>query len=103
MLNPTDIQLEDLPEEFREVAETIGMKAALDLVSRFQGCQLYVPKLQTIGRQGQYRRMYDDFEACGSFKRVAVKYGLSESHTRQIIKEEKQRRFPPQALQGSLF
>lgn len=103
MIDNKNIQLEDLPEEYREVAEIIGFKAALDLVFGFQGCQLYVPKLKTITRQRQYRQMYNDFEACGSYKRVAIKYDLSESHTRQIIKEEKLRRFPPKAVQANLF
>ena len=78
MINPDNIQLEDLPEEYREVAEVIGLKAALDLVKRFQGCQLYVPKLKTITRQRLYRQMYNDYRTCGSFKRLAVRYNMSE-------------------------
>lgn len=103
MTNREDIQLEDLPEEFRDVAESIGLKAALKLVTSFQGCQLYVPKLETITRQRKYRQMYEDFDRYGSFKRVAVKHGLSESRTRQIIKDEKRRRFPRRHIQASLF
>ena len=99
----TDIQRDDLPEEFRQVADKIGLEAALDLVSSFQGCQLYVPKFKSISRQRRYRRMYDDFVKCRSFKQIAVKYELSESHTRQIIKDEKKRRFPSRHTQSSLF
>ena len=103
MIGAEDIKLEDLPEEFRDVAERIGMQAALELVSWFQGCQLYVPKMETITRQIKYRKMYDYFIKTGCYKRVANAYGLSESHTRQIIKEEKSRRYPSKAIQKDLF
>lgn len=103
MIEYGDIQLEDLPEEFREVADTIGLKAALDLVERFQGCQVHIPRLKTITRERRNRMMYDDFETCRNYKRIAIKYDLSESHCRQILKEEKLRRFPPRAIQASLF
>lgn len=103
MITPEDIQLDDLPDEYREVARIIGIKAALDLVQSFAGCQLYVPKLSTIARQHIYRQMYDDFNKHGNFKQVAVKYNLSESHTRQVIKAEQRRRFPVRERQGELF
>ena len=103
MINPEEIRLEDLPEEFREVAERIGLKAALDLVDGFAGCQVYVPKLETLARQLIYRRMYNDFRSCGHYKRVAVKYGLSESRTRQIIKDERRRRCPVRETQMEMF
>ena len=103
MIDPSDIQMEDLPEEFRAVAEMIGLPAALALVEGFAGCQLYVPKLETLTRQQTYRRMYDDFQACGNYKRVAVKHGLSESRTRQIVNAARRRRVTIREEQGTLF
>jgi Mor family transcriptional regulator len=103
MINPDDIQLEDLPEEYRDVARLIGMPAAMALVEGFAGCQLYVPKLETLARKLTYRHMYDDFQSCGNYKRVAVKHGLSESRTRQIINDERRRRFAVKETQGELF
>ncbi len=102
-MNTNDIQIEDLPEEFREVAERIGLKAALDLVHGFQGCQLYVPKLETLARKHTYRRIYDDYREIGNYKRVAVKHRLSESRTRQIVKDERRRRSTVREVQGTLF
>lgn len=103
MINPDDIQLEDLPDEYREVADRIGLKAALELVYGFAGCQLYVPKLETLARKFVYRQMYDDFMVCGNYKRVAVKHGLSESRTRQIIRDEQRIRSKVRETQGELF
>ncbi len=103
MIDLADIQIEDFPEEFRDVAERIGLRAALDLIQGFQGCQLHVPKLETITRPRKYRQMYDDYKKYGSYKRVAIKHGLSESHTRQVIKEEKRRRFPSRPVQATIF
>lgn len=103
MIDVNDIQLDDLPDEFRAVALLIGMPAALELVNGFAGCQLYVPKLETLTRQQKNRRMYDEFMESGNYKRVAVKYGLSESRTRQIVNEERRRRLPVREEQGELF
>jgi Mor family transcriptional regulator len=103
MIDVNDIQMDDLPEEFRAVARLIGMPAALALVNGFAGCQLYVPKLETLTRQLKQRRMYDDFVENGNYKRVAVKYGLSESRTRQIVNEERRRRLPARDTQNELF
>nr|WP_319491825.1 Mor transcription activator family protein [uncultured Desulfobacter sp.] len=103
MIDINDIQMDDLPEEFRAVARLIGMPAALALVNGFAGCQLYVPKLETLTRQQKHRRMYDDFQENGNYKRVAVKYGLSESRTRQIVNGERRRRLPIRETQNELF
>ena len=103
MIEKNDIQLDDLPEEFREVAKLIGLQAAISLVCGFAGCQLYVPKLESLTRQRTYRQMYDDFRTDGSYKRVAVKFGLSESRTRQIIRDERRRNAKWTEIQGELF
>lgn len=92
MIDTNAITIEDFPEEFRAIATIIGLQACIKLIRSFQGCQLYVPKLETIIRHHKYRQIHNDFNQLGNFKRVAVKYGLSESRIRQIIKDEQQKR-----------
>ncbi len=65
MIDANDIQMDDLPEEFRTVARLIGMPAALALVNGFAGCQLYVPKLEP-DPAAKNRRMYDDSKRPGT-------------------------------------
>lgn len=103
MSNEAYITLDDMPGEFRAVAELIGIKQAIALVTGFGGCQLYIPKMDTLARKKKNRMMYDYFIDCCNYKRVAVKYGLSESRTRQIIKHERMSRLSIQERQGKLF
>lgn len=103
MSNPYNVKIGDLPEEFRGIAEIIGLENALAVVKIYGGSQQYIPKLETITRQGKYRQIFDDYQKYGNFGRVARKHGLSESHTRQIVKDEKRRRFPVRHVEVSLF
>jgi Mor family transcriptional regulator len=79
------IGLNDLPSEYRDVARLIGLDNALKLVREFSGVQLYVPRYDTVIRGPRDRAIKAEFDG-SNYKRLAVKYGLSESHTRQVIK-----------------
>jgi Mor family transcriptional regulator len=81
-----DVQLEDLPEEFREIAEVIGLDRALGLADYINGAQVYIPKKDTIVRRAKYRRILADFEECRDYGQVAMRFNLSESHVRRLIK-----------------
>lgn len=91
MTDAIDIKIDDFSGDFREVANIIGIDACKLLINSFSGCQLYIPKLETVTKAKKYRQMYDDFDQFGDYKRVAVKHGLSESRTRQIIIEERRK------------
>ena len=43
------VTMEDVPEEFREVAEALGMKAFLKLITLCGGQDLYIPKRESLG------------------------------------------------------
>jgi Mor family transcriptional regulator len=94
-----DVQLEDLPEEFREIAEVIGLDRALGLADYINGAQVYIPKKDTIVRRARYRRMLADYEECRDYGQVAKKYNLSESHARMLIKKFRLEANPPQKQQ----
>ena len=45
MIDQYHIQLDDLPPDFREIAETIGLEPTLKLVQARSGEGIYVPKV----------------------------------------------------------
>jgi len=45
-----DVQLDDLPSDFREIAETIGLDPALKLVQARGGEGVYIPKFEKVCR-----------------------------------------------------
>lgn len=79
------ISLNDFPSEYREVAQVIGIDPALKLIQKFSGIQIYIPRYDTVIRPVRDRAIRAEFDGT-NFKRLAVRYGLSESHTRQIIR-----------------
>lgn len=81
------LTLEQLKDEPRELAETIGLDAFKRLVSAYGGSgHLYVPTVSKITAPVRNQRIYKEYTENGiSIYKIALKYGLSEAYVRQII------------------
>ena len=55
MTDQYNIQFEDLPEDFQEIAEAIGFEATLKLVKVRGGEGLYIPKVEKVYRAARDR------------------------------------------------
>ncbi len=92
MMKPHDknqITASDLPGEFREIAQEIGLAPALKLLRRYSGAQIYVPKYETIIRPIRNRAIKAEFDG-SNYKALSCKYGISTSHLRAILKKQGQ-------------
>lgn len=92
-----DIKMEDLPVNFRDIAEAIGLENALILVRMCGGQSTYIPKMDACERAAKARRIYDEFKASKSsliFSELAARYNYTESHIRRIIQEFTLARIP---------
>ena len=49
------VTLEDIPEEYRDIAETVGLEAYLTLSVLCGGQNLYIPKREALERQARNR------------------------------------------------
>lgn len=78
------IQLEDVPEDFRDVAESLGMEAFLRLVSLCGGQDLYIPKRESLERGPRDRAIRARFDG-GNYRALAAQYRLSVRQIRKII------------------
>lgn len=78
------IQFEDVPEEFRNVAESLGLKAFLKLVSLCGGQDLYIPKRESLERGPRNRAIRARFDG-GNYRQLAAQYRLSVRQIRKII------------------
>lgn len=78
------IQPENVPEEFRDVAEELGMKAFLKLVSLCGGQDLYIPKRESLERGPRDRAIRTRFDG-GNYRALAAQYRLSVRQIRKII------------------
>lgn len=78
------IRLSDVPEEYRDIAEFIGMEAFLRLTLLCGGQNLYIPKRESLEREGRDREIRARFDG-GNYRALSAQYRLSERQIRKII------------------
>lgn len=86
-MDPKDIECEYLNGVYAEIANLLGVEAALTMHTAFRGQQLNFPVnfFTSDFIREQVLREYDG----GNVKQLATKYGYSEKWVRNIINGEK--------------
>jgi Mor family transcriptional regulator len=88
MINTIDwrnqIKLEDLPEIYQDIAEYIGIAAALELGEKMGGEDFYLPKVDSVLARHRNKLIKADLAAGLSYKQIARKYGITERWVRVI-------------------
>jgi len=79
-----DIKIDDLPPDFREIAEAIGLDPAIKLVQIRGGEAIYVPKVEKVYRAARDRAIRAEFNG-GNHRELARKYGLTVVWVRAIV------------------
>jgi len=80
----TAVRTEDIPAEYLDIVETIGMEAFLELVGLCGGQNLYIPKRESLERGGRDRAIRFRFDG-GNYRALAAQFRLSERQVRKII------------------
>jgi len=80
------IQIEELNEPYREIAEKIGVESAVEVAKLFGGSQVYFPKLDSVLRIYRDALIKKEFNGY-NYRELSKKYGLSETWVRLICKE----------------
>ena len=97
------LQLEDLDQEQQEVAEVIGLENYKQLMARYGGTSIYIPKAdrrERMERNEQIRCAFDGY----NFRELAQKFGLTEVTIRSIVSDKmKEIRAKPMDGQMSLL
>jgi Mor family transcriptional regulator len=78
------IKIEDLPEDFRDIAENIGLDAAVKLFELRGGETIYLCKLETVRRNARNRSIKREFNG-RNYRELAKKHRLTVSMIRQIV------------------
>ncbi len=79
-----DILPEDLPSGYRDIAETIGLQAALRLMELRGGETIYIPKIDCIGVAARNRSIRAEFNG-RNHRELARRYGLTVTWVREIL------------------
>ena len=78
------LKIEDFPEGFRDVVETIGLEAAYKLCSAAGGNYIYVPKTDSIQKRLRDLSIKNDYKNGMSIEQLCKKYNLSFNQVRAI-------------------
>lgn len=84
MTTTRTIPLSDIPEEYRDIAEAIGMEAFTQLTLLCGGQSLYIPKRESLERNARDREIRARFDG-GNYRALACQFRLSERQIRKII------------------
>ena len=84
MLDIKHIQLEDLPPDLQDLADTIGFDATVKLIECRGGEGLYIPKPEKVLRAARDRFIRKEFDGT-NHRELARKYGLTVTWIRAIV------------------
>lgn len=85
MTNTTyPILMKDIPAEYRDIAEALGLDTFLQLTSLCGGLSLYIPKRESLERDARDRDIRARFDG-GNYRALAAQFRLSERQIRKII------------------
>lgn len=84
----SDIDLNKLSEDQRELAECIGIESYCKLLQYYGGSHIYIPKPNTINKLERDRMIIEEYAKGASYREIAIKYGLTTIWVRKIISGE---------------
>ena len=79
-----EVTMDDIPENYRQVAAAIGIEAAVKLSRAFGGLACYVPQVEALLRKKRDAAIRRAFNG-RNHRALAVKYGLTEVWIRDIV------------------
>ena len=83
MIDPDAIVRDDLPADFREVVDIIGLEPAIRLAQAMGGGPVYIPAVDSISRAARDRAIRAAFNG-SNVRELARQYGLCVSRIRAI-------------------
>lgn len=82
-MDKAELNINDLPEPYRTIAEICGIDKTIELAKTFSGEQVYFPKYDTVYRPLRDKKILEEFNGY-NFRTLAKKYGLTEMAVRRI-------------------
>ena len=80
------LTIDDVPENLKSVACSIGIDAFRSLIKCAGGTSVYLPSERCITKPIRDRVIRESF--CGDYKEMAKRFGISEVRVRRIVGEK---------------
>ena len=78
------VRRDDIPEEYRDIVDAIGMEAFRNLTLLCGGQTIYVPKWESLERNSRDRDIRAMFNGY-NYRSLATQFRLSERQIRKIL------------------
>lgn len=78
------IEIGDLSDEARQIAEAIGLDGLMALASAMGGGYVYVPHLKCLAMEARNRMICSAFNG-RNLRELSIQYGLSRRRIRSIV------------------
>ncbi|MDA8140382.1 MAG: hypothetical protein M0036_17180 [Desulfobacteraceae bacterium] len=82
-----NIEITDLPEDLRQIAEIIGLPALLALSARMGGDSIHIPHPARLATAARDRAIRAEFNG-RNYRELAIRYGLTVRWVRVIVAGE---------------
>ena len=89
------LTINDFPPQYHATINLIGLKAYLELMRALGGTYVYVPKPDVVMRKVRDQKIREEFNG-RNYRKLAIKYGLTEITIRHILEGERDRPIPGQ-------
>ena len=83
-----DLKISDLPPQFENIANRLGIEKVKWLFEEFGGTSVYFPTEKMIYKESRDREIFNEFNGF-NIKELASNYNMSESYVRAIIRQKK--------------
>lgn len=80
-----ELTIDDIPPNYRLLAEMIGVKKLFEVCKMFQGDNIYLPKAVTLLRSVRNRKIIEESTGYNE-KEMAKKYDLTSVQIKNILK-----------------
>ena len=80
------LTIDDVPENLKSVACSIGIDAFRSLIKCAGGTSVYLPSERCITKPVRDRVIRESF--CGDYREMAKRFGISEVRIRKIVGEK---------------
>lgn len=82
-----NLTIEAIPEQYRQLAEIIGVQPLLALAEQYGGANIYIPKVEALTRTTRDRLIRERFNGYNT-EQLAQEYGLTVRWVQEICKDE---------------
>lgn len=81
------LTIDDLQEQHKQIALTVGVDGLKKLTDMFGGTPLYIPQKKELIKNKVYHMILNDYDGT-NIKKLAVSYGVSESTVYNIVRDK---------------